>query len=112
MFIEAEDRRASLAFIAADPFECGEPIMKAVREDVDLGILPGNKLAVQPDLFGFLNRHTYPASSLLMTQEGNIREYNSASRASQTNGRALRYIFPLVCCRNRCGRPKSCTRLS
>src|SRR5437870_13900260 len=105
MFIEAEDRRASLAFIAANSFECSEPIMKAVRENVDLCTLPGNKFAVQPDLFGFLNRHPYPAPSLLITQKGNIREYNSASRSSQTNGRALRYIFPLVCCRNRCGLP-------
>ena len=43
MFIEAEDGRASLAFIAADPFECGEPIVKTVGKDMDLGILPGNK---------------------------------------------------------------------
>src|SRR5437016_11812579 len=59
MFIKAEDRRASLTFVAANPFECGEPIMKAVREDVDLGILPRNKLPDEPDLIGFLNRHLH-----------------------------------------------------
>ena len=54
VLVEAEDGRALLALVAPDAFEGGQAIVEAVREDVDLGVLPGHKLPVQPDLLGFL----------------------------------------------------------
>src|SRR3989449_9179078 len=52
--VEAEDSRALLTLVAPDAFEGGQAVVEAVREDVDLSVLPGHELPVQPDLFGFL----------------------------------------------------------
>src|SRR5881396_2510421 len=54
MLVEAEDSRALLTLVTPDAFEGGQAVVEAVREDVDLSVLPGHELPVQPDLFGFL----------------------------------------------------------
>jgi len=41
VLVEAKDGRALRAFVAPDAFESGQAIVEAVREDVDLGVLPG-----------------------------------------------------------------------
>jgi hypothetical protein len=45
MLGEVED----LARISALPLEDGRGVMKRVSEDVDVGVAPGNHLAVEPD---------------------------------------------------------------
>jgi len=42
----AEDRRPAIGLIAADPFEDACAVVQAVREDVNLGVLPGDELPV------------------------------------------------------------------
>ena len=51
----AEDRRAALGLIAADPLEDAGAVVQAVAEHVDLGVLPGDELAVVPNQFGLLH---------------------------------------------------------
>ena len=48
----AEDRRAALGLIAADALEDAGAVVQAVAEDVHLGVLPGDELAVLPDQLG------------------------------------------------------------
>ena len=45
----AEDRRADLGVVAADALEDAGAVVQAVREYVDLGVLPCDELAVHPD---------------------------------------------------------------
>ena len=45
----AEDRRADLGVVAADALEDAGAVVQAVREYVDLRVLPGDELAVHPD---------------------------------------------------------------
>ena len=44
-----EDRRTVLGVVATDPLEDAGPVVEAVRQDVDLRVLPGDELPVQPD---------------------------------------------------------------
>ena len=59
VLVQAEDGRAPFALVAADALEGGQTVMQAVRQDMDLGVLPGYELAVQPDFLGFLQRHRH-----------------------------------------------------
>ena len=45
----AEDRRADLGVVAADALEDAGAVVQAVREHVDLRVLPGDELPVHPD---------------------------------------------------------------
>ena len=49
---EPEDGRTGGGGVAADPFENRAAVAGHVRKDVDLGVIPGDKLAVVPDFFG------------------------------------------------------------
>ena len=49
MIAVAEDRRAVLGLVAADPLEDAGAVVQPMRQDVDLGVLPGDELAVVPD---------------------------------------------------------------
>ena len=51
----AEDRRAALGLVAADPLEDAGAVVEAVAENVDLGVVPGDELAVHPDPLGLLH---------------------------------------------------------
>jgi hypothetical protein len=51
----AEDRRARRRVVAADALEHARPVVQAVREDVDLRVLPRDELAVHPDELGLLH---------------------------------------------------------
>ena len=45
----AEDRRAALGLVAADPLEDAGAVVQAVAEHVHLGVLPAHELAVVPN---------------------------------------------------------------
>ena len=45
----AEDRRAALGLIAADPLEDAGAVVQPVAEHVGLGVLPAHELAVLPN---------------------------------------------------------------
>ena len=51
----AEDRRAALGLVAADPLEDAGPVVQPVAEHVDLGVLPGDELAVLPNQLGLIH---------------------------------------------------------
>ena len=51
----AEDRRAALGLVAADALEDAGSVVQAVAEHVDLGLLPGDELAVVPNQLGLLH---------------------------------------------------------
>ena len=51
MFADPENGRPGGRGIAADAFKNRAAVAGDVREDVDLGIIPGDKAAVVPDLF-------------------------------------------------------------
>src|SRR5205085_8909885 len=56
VFLEAEHGAASVGtFVTANPLEDAETIMQGVRQDMDLRLIPGDHLSVQPDLVDFLN---------------------------------------------------------
>ena len=62
----AEDRRADLRVVAADALEHARAVVQAVREYVDLRVLPGDELPVQPDEVRLLHVRA-PSSSLSPT---------------------------------------------
>jgi hypothetical protein len=54
---EAEDCGAVGLGITADALKDGGAVVDDVAHDVDVGLLPGDELAVVPDVFGGLDRH-------------------------------------------------------
>src|SRR5665647_2870846 len=57
MLAEAEHGRAFDGLVAADAFEDARAVVERVREDVDLGLAPGHKRAVHPDLLHLFDGH-------------------------------------------------------
>ena len=57
----AEDRRAALGLVAADALEYAGAVVQAVREHVDLGVLPGDELPVLPDELRFDHAASFPS---------------------------------------------------
>ena len=53
----AEHRRAELGVVAAHAVEHAGAVVQAVREDVDLGVLPGDEFSIHPDELGGLHVH-------------------------------------------------------
>ena len=52
VLLEPEDRRALVvSAIAADALKDTESVVEGVVENVDLGVVPGNEVAVHPDFF-------------------------------------------------------------
>ena len=58
----AEHRRAELGVVAAHAVEHAGAVVQPVREDVDLGVLPGDEISVHPDEVGGLHVHCAPDS--------------------------------------------------
>ena len=56
----AEHRRAELGVVAAHAVEDARAVVQAVRQDVDLGVLPGDEISVHPDEVGGLHVHCTP----------------------------------------------------
>ena len=56
----AEHRRAELGVVAAHAVEHARAVVQAVRQDVDLGVLPGDEFSVHPDEVGGLHVHCTP----------------------------------------------------
>ena len=48
------------ALVAADALEDAEAVVQRVRQDVDLGLVPGDELAVHPDLLDLVD-HRAPS---------------------------------------------------
>src|SRR5665647_1566246 len=63
MLAEAEHGRPFDGLVAADAFEDARAVVERVREDVDLGLAPGHKRAVHPDLLhlSYGHRSSLPA---------------------------------------------------
>src|SRR5207253_116037 len=57
MLMQAENRRAVAGGVTADTLEYGTSIADHVRENVDLGVVPGNEASVVPD---FLSGRQHP----------------------------------------------------
>src|SRR5947199_8901463 len=53
--VVAEDRRAELGVVGADALEDAGAVVEAVREYVDLGVLPGDEVSVHPDEVGLVH---------------------------------------------------------
>jgi hypothetical protein len=61
VLLAAEDRRAALGLVAADPLEHARAVVESVGEDVRGRLLPGDELAVLPDQFClFHSRESMP----------------------------------------------------
>src|SRR5438874_9567568 len=52
MFVEPEYRGTVRGAVAADAFEHRTAIAHSMRENVDFGVVPGDKASVVPDFFG------------------------------------------------------------
>ena len=55
MLAVAEDGRPAIGLVAADALEDAAAVVEAMGEYVDLGVLPGDELAVHPDPLGLLH---------------------------------------------------------
>jgi len=54
MFLQPEnDGFLGGGLITADAFKNAQSIMKGVGQNMDIGLVPGDEFAVQPDFFGF-----------------------------------------------------------
>ena len=51
----AEDRRTELGLVATHAVEHARAVVQPVREDVDLGVLPGDEIAVHPNEIGWVH---------------------------------------------------------
>src|SRR5208283_53667 len=80
----AEDRGSRGRRVATDPLEHRGAVVNHVRHHVNRHVIPGNKLAIVPDEFRFLDRHAYSfgwkrvkyvtrAESLLLGLQGKAR---------------------------------------
>src|ERR671910_2209120 len=78
----AEDRRPPLAVVAADSLEHAGPVVETVGEHVDVGLIPGDEIAVHPDQLDLLHRHTSIA-------RGRWREYADPRCPTQALMRAI-----------------------
>ena len=59
MLLQAENGGAAiLTLISPNAFKNSQPVVQGVGEDVDLGLLPGNEFAVEPDEFGLLHHES------------------------------------------------------
>ena len=59
VFAQPEDRRDSaLPLVGADPLEGAEAVVEGMGKDVDLGVIPIDKLTLKPDLLFLLNHGT------------------------------------------------------
>src|SRR5918995_7174314 len=76
----AEDCRPPLAVVAADSLEHAGPVVETVGEHVDVGLVPGDEIAVHPDQLDLLHRHSSIA-------RGRWREYADPRVPSQALGR-------------------------
>jgi hypothetical protein len=55
----AEHRGADLGLVGADALEHARSVVQAVRQDVDLGVLPGDELPVHPDEVGLVHCRSF-----------------------------------------------------
>ena len=79
MLRKAENGRAMGLSVAADAFEDAGAVVDDVAHDVNIGVLPGNQVAVVPDFRGRLNRHEGLNCSFDRARDG----YNSGYRESR-----------------------------
>jgi hypothetical protein len=59
---EAKDGRASIGGVGPYPFKGSGAVVESVRENVDLGLVPIDQLAVHPDRLRRCNGHLEPSS--------------------------------------------------
>ena len=56
MLLEAKNGGAAIsALISPNTFKDSQPVMQGMGEDVNLGLIPGDHLAVEPDKFGLFH---------------------------------------------------------
>ena len=66
---EAEDGRAALGLVGADPLEDARAVVQAVRADVDRRVAPVDQLAVHPDLLRLAHLRLVPSVGVALTAE-------------------------------------------
>ena len=59
--VEAEDGRAAVGLVRADPLEDARAVVQAVRADVNGRVGPVDQLAVHPDLLGLAHLRLVPS---------------------------------------------------
>ena len=60
MLLQAENGRAPIVtLISPNAFKNSQPVVQGVGQDVDLGLLPGDEFAVEPDEFGLFHHLAY-----------------------------------------------------
>jgi len=50
VLLQPEDGRSLLGLVAAEPLKDGGAVVNNVGQDVDLGVLVGDELSVEPDV--------------------------------------------------------------
>src|SRR5262249_582208 len=63
VLLRAEDAGTLPCLVATHALENHGTVIHDGRHDVDLGVVPGNELAVMPDLFGRNQRHVAPSDT-------------------------------------------------
>ena len=67
MLLQAEDGGAAvLTMVGPDALEDSQAVMQGMGQDVNLGLIPGNEFAVQPDELRLLHHLSYPPESILL----------------------------------------------
>src|SRR5207302_2260088 len=61
---EPEHGRAARCRVGADALEHAAAVVQRVRQDVDLGVVPVDELAVHPDLLDLVQGHWFSSDSL------------------------------------------------
>ena len=82
----AEHRGTELGVVAAHALEHSRAVVQAVRQDVDLGVLPGDEFSVHPDEVGGVHVHCAP----LRGGRALLRRLRRAHRPSEVGGAQTR----------------------
>ncbi len=60
MLLQAKNGRAPIVtLVSPNAFKDSQAVVQGVGQDVDLGLLPGNEFAVEPDEFGLFHHQSY-----------------------------------------------------
>ena len=110
----AEDGRAALGLVGADALEDAGAVVEAVAENVDLGVVPGDELAIHPDALGLL--HVRPprlrCRGLSIANRGAPRSATRVARGRRSRPRSSPRCRPCSRRRRPCGGRPSAGRVS
>src|SRR5689334_16745043 len=86
----AEDRRAAIGLVGANPLEHTGAVMEAVGEDVDLGVVPRDQLAIHPDPLRLLHGSSKKGDHSTWPPVAQVRQVCRNTRPPPTGAQAAR----------------------